>query len=210
MSVSVESVGAGSSTGNGSSINWSHTIGGSNRHVIIGIGLSGSSVSTVTVGATSCSLITSSNVGTGSENVELWETDSEPATGANTVTVTTGAKTRMEANSINFQGVDTTGPTSGIQTNTGTSTSSNVTVTSSAGDMVTDVFRCDNDPTQDASQALQWNITGGGKFTEASTEAGAASVAMDWTFASTDFAHAGINLNAAAVTRRVFVSKVIE
>ncbi len=100
-----------------------------------------------------------------------------------------------------------TTPSEGIQTNTASSvTSSQITVTSETDDLVVDGIRCGSDPTEDGSQTNRSALTNAGHFTESSTEVGAASVDMDWTFSSDTVAHAGVNLNAAVVagTRRVF------
>ncbi len=194
MVAAFESIGA-AQVGNISSFSFSHTIGGTNRHAIVVIGTSGANASSVQVGATTCSLIAGSRVVTGSQQIELWETDSEPATGANTVTGNLSAMGHTQVNSINYEGVDTSGPTSGLQTSTGNAaTTSTSAVTSAADDLVMDGIRGDEDPAEDGSQANQWAGSSAGNFTESSTKAGAASVTMVWTFTTSDFAHAAVNI----------------
>ena len=192
MAVAIDTTGAGQA-GNLSSFSYSHTFSGSNRHAIIVImTTTGQITSNVTIGAVTCSLITSSRVATGSEQVELWEPDSEPATGAQTVAGTFTSMAHSMINSVSFTGVDTATPSAGLQTNTGTSTSTSVSVTAAVGDFIVDGVRGDNEPTEDVSQVNQYSAGSGGKFGEISTKTGAASVSMDWTFVSGDFAHAAI------------------
>lgn len=198
MAVAVDTVGAGGA-GNTNQLTWLHTASGSNRHVLIGVGFTSGTVDSVTYGAITCSLVTGTNVGTGDQNVEIWEPDSEPGTAEVTVTVNLSGMNQCQGNSVSFTGVDTTGPTANGTGSTDTVVTAHTeTVTSATGDFVLDMIRATETLVVDGSQAQQWNTTQGGQSGASSTEAGGSSIAMDWTFASSDVAHAGVSVVAAA------------
>ena len=174
MAVSIDAVGAGQ-TGTLSSFSYSHTFSGTRRHAIIAIMTAGSSASSVTIGSVSCSLIAGSFVGTGVHHVQLFEPDSEPATGAQTVSGTLSASQRTQVNSVSFNGVDIGGtPTAGLQTNTGNGNTTSVTVTTTADDFVLDGCRTRNDHAEQGTQTLQYHATSGSTRGGISTDVGVA------------------------------------
>jgi hypothetical protein len=195
VAVEFESSGAGDS-GNVTSLSWSHTIGGTNRHTIVAIGLTaGPSINSVTVGAVSCSQITFANQS--AETVTLYETDSEPATGANTVTVTFSSMNASAGNSFNFEGVDLTTPTGDFDSNTGSAvTSSSITPIGVGGGMIIDNLRGNDPQTAATGQTSRWTAVYAGNDQAVSTKvASNNNVTMNWTFSSGIIAHIGVTVN---------------
>ena len=113
-----------------------------------------------------------------------------PATGANNVVVSYAASSRAVAGAFTLADTDQGTPSRNAATASGNSTAPSVTITSAAGDLVVDAV-CNQDDTRTltvhGSQTQQFQdveSTGTpsqGMRGAGSTEAGAASVAMDWT-----------------------------
>lgn len=101
------------------------------------------------------------------------------------------------ATALVLSGVHQTTPDDGYNSNDGTSGAASVSITSETDDMVFDVVSVDQQtPTVDDSQTEQWNSASSGDLRDAgSSEAGATSISMDWTFTSTIWGISGININ---------------
>lgn len=109
-----------------------------------------------------------------------------PATGSNTVSVTTtGAVNDIGIGVISFTGADQTSPLGTANTATGTSTTPSVIVSSAADQIVVDGLTIVHSGTLSvgASQTQRWNIIGGYGYLKSggSTETGAASTTMSWS-----------------------------
>lgn len=193
MAVAFDALGPGSSgsaTGNVTSINWNHTCGsGSNRLLVVGVGMGGANPGvsiSVTYGSstlTSAGQVSSDNQADGF--VQLFYLTA-PASGTNTITVTnTGGQSRdLLGGSLTFTGVDQTTPIANTTTNFGADTNPTVTVTSASGNMVVDAVVCGS-PLLSSNQTLQWmnNLNGNTAAGNAaqSTASGASSVTMSYS-----------------------------
>lgn len=211
MAVAFDALGPGSSgagTGNVTNISWSHTCGsGSNRLLVVGIGMGGSNAGvtiSVTYGAstlTSAGQINSNNQPDGFAQLFYLIA---PSSGANTITVTnTGGQQRdLTGGSLSFTGVDQTTPLANTNTNFGSGTNPTVTITSASGNMVVDAVVCGS-PLISSGQTLQWmnNLngnTGAGNAAQ-STASGASSVTMSYTSNSDWWGIIGASIQAASV-----------
>ncbi len=199
MAVTRDTAGAGANA-NANVLTWLHTASGTNRHVLIGIGFTSGTISSVTYGAITCSLVTGTLRSLNDQNVAIYEPDSEPGTSEVTVTVNFSGMNHVQANSFSFAGVDTSSPTSGGTGSTANGTSISDTVTSATGDFVFDTLRAGVAIGVGSGQNQEWSITQGGSVAKASTETGASSVVMDWTGAPSlvDLAHGACNVVQAA------------
>lgn len=130
-----------------------------------------------------------------------------PATGANNVVVTFSATPPNNSGAIaaSFTGVDQTTPQDGGADNEATNQESTVTVTSATNDMAVDftiIVNGNTGPTVGAGQTSRatGNDGGSGDLMGVSTEPGAASNTMTWTWSANDktWLALGLNLNAAA------------
>lgn len=178
-----------------SSLTFSHTCTGSDRYLTVGVNILG--VGTVTGitynGVAMTQLVVIQN--TPDCKVEIWGL-AAPATGANNVVVTLSGLEAVGSGAISFTGVDQSSSTSSPQTNSADSaTSSSVTVTSATGDMVVDIVGTSSmSPTVGAGQTQRYTTSPAAGFGNGSTEAGAASVVMSWTFSSNSVAQAAVNI----------------
>jgi len=124
-----------------------------------------------------------------------------PAAGTQTATITFGGTVDAALDVITVTGGVTSAPVfSNSNSATGTSTAPSVAVTSAADEFVMDCVTNVGGSalTVDGSQAQRQNATIGGGNYGCSTEAGAASVPMDWTAASsTNWAIAAMSFDAA-------------
>ena len=208
MAVAFDAVGA-SDQGNVSSLSWSHTASGADRFAIIGIMLqNGSIVDSVTYGAIDCSLVTNAlgdNVG--DTRSELWETDSEPPTTAQTVTVNMSSMSQSSAQSISFTGVDITGPTSNGLGFASDSHPDLITMgisVSSNGLVVGCIAVVGEDPIESAGTDQRWALSQAGDRNYGATSA---TSDLQWTVvADTPFSSAGCNIIAVSAARRRFIS----
>jgi hypothetical protein len=134
----------------------------------------------------------------GNEAVSLWGL-ANPAAGSNNVIVTmAGSCSEFIAGAVGFAGVNTGAPSGTFAgadyggTNSGTAT---VNVTSETDALVIGVLYVNNNPTEGAGQTPQWeNFAYGATYGAASTEAGAASVTVSYTFTSTSWCIGGISI----------------
>lgn len=132
-----------------------------------------------------------------------------PATGTNTVAVTFSAAVTFKAGgAVSMTSVDQTTSEGAEAGGTGTGNPT-TTVTSAVNELVVDGTGCNlivNSPTAatvGGGQTQRWNVDQGGNgvICAGSTEAGAASVAMDWTTDDVnDWGISGISAKAASAT----------
>ncbi len=189
-----------------SSFSFPHTVTSSGSNLLLIVGVMTDSGRTVSVTPTyagqDMSPVIARTHASGKPRVEIWELVA-PATGPNTVAVTLSSIDKAVVSAISFMSADQITPTEGSLCAEGTSTSPSVSIVSAADDLVLDVMtsQAAGSPTVDPSQSQQWNVELGGggasnHFGTGSTEAGAASVAMDWTLGqSKEWVSCGLNIN---------------
>lgn len=198
MAVVVDAVGV-HDAGNSNSFSCAITIAGANRHALVFIASSASTVSNVLVGSTTCSLIGTA-VTLNSEKVEVWETDSEPATGAQNATGDFAGMNHISVNVISFNGVDAVTPTNGHTTNSGTGTSATVSVTTGADDYAAAMTRAaaalveNGDGVEESSGG-----TGGKDALLASADETDGTAAFSCSLSSADWVAVGVNVLAPVV-----------
>jgi uncharacterized repeat protein (TIGR01451 family) len=211
---------ANSASGQTSALSWSHTVGaGSDRLLLVGIAIDNPArtVGTVKWGGPSGTALTYIGRRQGNATtVEIWGLK-DPAGGTAEVyaTISGGSSEWMVGGSASYTGVDQAAPWSGFVSaagRRGDGETPSLTVSSASGGLVFDAIAINDDQLETysasvgAGQTSVWNrkvdaqsIVGG-----ASTEAGAASVAMTWSFPTTDYiwAYAALSINAAAAAYR--------
>lgn len=166
---------------------------GTNGILIVGLSLQGTGSpptgTAVTYNGVAMTLVPSSRAVNGNHVTELWYLLS-PATGAHNIAASWTGNSNVVIGAISYVGVDAVTPLGTANTATGSSTAPSVIVSSATGEVVIDCIVTNSNPTYTAGsgQTKQWdnssniptpNCKGGG-----STEAGAASVTMDWTLGS--------------------------
>ena len=171
------------------SVSFSLTPGGSNRHLIVGIGFyrnTNTFVSNVTfnsVGATQDPNSMANNAST--YYVQQWHLTAPAATTANVV-ATFGGSTAFEIGigAVAFADADQSTPIGTAVATSGTSTSpASPSMSSSADDLIIDTLTIVHNGTLTPSggQTQRWNATVAGFIkTAGSTKAGAASVSTGW------------------------------
>jgi hypothetical protein len=193
-SVSIDAVSTGTTTA--SSLTISHTTSGTNRLMLVGVSIAkqsggAPSVSSITYNGVNLSFVGSQANSDSLGRVEIWRLVA-PATGANNVVVTLGAAPDAQTVGVmTFTGVHQSTPLGTFASATGDSTSASVTVTSAAGELVFDTLVVESSSDKalapGAGQTERWDLfqtvknNGGG-----STEAGAASVTMSWSWSGAD------------------------
>lgn len=182
-------------TGTGATVTVSHTVGGTNRLLLVGVAINGSeTISGVTFNGVALSLlIDASDV----QAFQVWYLIA-PATGAHNIVVTKSAAVNpcvLSAVSLVGAHQTTPFPLSANYGVPGTSTTSTINVPSAAGDLVVDFLtaRIITDLTVSGSQAEGSQQASASSIISSSTLAGAAtSTAMAWTYASGAAQQAGV------------------
>jgi len=180
-----------------SSVTIAHTTSGANRLMLVGVSITkdtgggAPSVSSITYNGVPLSFVgaraTSDNFG----RMEIWGL-APPATGTNNVVVTFSAKPNAATVGVTtFTGVDQSTPLGTFASATGDSTDASVDVSSAAGQLVFDTLVVESvddlDLVPGAGQTERWDLyrskaaNGGG-----STEAGASTVTMSWSWSPAD------------------------
>ena len=178
------------STFSTSSLNWSHSVAGSNRILIVGVSYRDGNITTtnVTFAGTNLTRI-GFRAGTGNDNrAELWYMIAPP-TGSSPVTVTVSPAKQVAACAISFTGVNQTTPLNTFASAAGQSLTPSVNVPSAAGELVVDALSANSEGlyvNANAGQTQRWTLqTGVGLFdvrSGGSTKPGAGpSVNMGWT-----------------------------
>ena len=206
-SVAIDAVSTGVTTA--SSLTISHTTSGTNRLMLVGVSIVREStgaptVSSITYNGVGLSLVGAQATSDSEGRIEIWRLVA-PATGANNVVVNLSAVPQSATVGVmTFTGVHQTTPLGTFAPALGESTSASVAVTSAAGELVFDTLvlqkTADVDFVPGAGQTERWDLfqgpgsaNGGG-----STEAGAASVTMSWSWSGTDkWAIGGVSIKPA-------------
>jgi hypothetical protein len=205
-SVATDAISTGVTTT--SSLTISHTTSGTNRLMLVGVSIvketgGAPSVSSITYNGVSLSSVGSQATSDNKGRTEIWRLVA-PATGTNNVVVTlSAAPDAATAGVMTFTGVHQSTPLGTYASATGDSASASVTVASAANELVFDTVvlekTADADLVPGAGQTERWDLfqspgaNGGG-----STEAGAASVAMSWSFPADKWAIGGVSIKPAA------------
>jgi len=174
------------------SLTWSHTVSGSSRLLIVGVtvdDVTQQNITGVTYAGTAMTKIGTAAAAAGTQTT-LWQLVA-PATGANNVVATSSISTTPTMGvAMSFNGVDQTTPVGTPGTNTNTNGTSSVTIASTSGNMIVDAAGISNaggsGPTVGGSQTLQQSNVLTGTRNGGSTAAGAASVAMTWSWGVSD------------------------
>jgi len=206
-SVAIDAVSTGVTTA--SSLTISHTTSGTNRLMLVGVSIvketvGAPTVSSITYNGVGLSLVGAQATSDSEGRIEIWRLVA-PATGANNVVVNLSAVPQSATVGVmTFTGVHQTTPLGTFAPALGESTSASVAVTSAAGELVFDTLvlqkTADVDFLPGAGQTERWDLfqgpgsaNGGG-----STEAGAASVTMSWSWSGTDkWAIGGVSIKPA-------------
>lgn len=182
------------------SMSWSHTTGsGSNRLLIVAIGVYSSSstpttVTSVTYGGTSLAQQTTARYSTNPQVREYTFILTNPASGTNIVKVNFAASTVAEAGAVTYYGVDQTTPIQTNNTNTGSSTSETASVTVSGtgrwvfGYLASYRTSSSYTITDGSSQNLRWNQTTAQPYkgkAEDKSNVSSGSVSLSWNTSST-------------------------
>lgn len=216
MAVTLDAVGpssAGQGQANTTTINWNHTVSGSNRLLIVGVAVGGGTTSaTTSVTYNSVSMTSAGRIFADNQNdgyTQLFYLVA-PATGTNTVVVTCNESHDLSGGSTSFNGVDQTTPLSGYTTNFGATNPISLTVASNYGDMVVDVACCGTAFASGSNQTLAWNKNvnnnSGAGNSISSTAAGQPSVAMGYTISADWWSIIGVNICAVADNRPIAAS----
>ena len=174
--------------GNSASPSVSHTASGTDRFVAIGIlALGDETISAISYGSQTPTLIRRFNLGFGSSTTIWLYGLVAPATGAQTISVTKSASSLWGIGAVSYTGVDQTTPYDAYAEFENNSASPiTVDVASAIGDLVVDLALVANSTaTVGAGQTARINTNAAGDLGFRSfcmsEEAGAASVTMSWT-----------------------------
>ena len=187
-----------SGTGAVDTLSFSLTIAADANHVVVGVMIRNRgavTVNTVTVGGVGCTQRQSAEEATTTVFADMWDLHS-PSTGAQTVEVVLSSTKRFVIGAVSLKNVDATTPRGTPQIGTGTSqVAAAATVTSATDELVVDVVAKQNNTeaiSVGASQTQRVNdnttnaTEGNNVIGGMSTEPGAASVDMTWTWTTTN------------------------
>lgn len=185
---------SGASIVGSTSLSWTHAVGnGADRLLMVGVSINpaGNAVTSLTYNGTPLIPVGSQQGASGKNRVEIWRLTA-PASGSGNIVVTwSGGSADVVGGSASFTGVDPSSPLGPFVSAEGTSNPVTVTLGSAPGDVVFDTAALEAQAlsmTVGAGQTQRWNAaTGSGGSNViggASTEPGAASVTMSWTFVS--------------------------
>ena len=161
MVVAVDTVGDGDS-GNQNSFSFSHTITGTDRAALVIVGTGGATASSVTVGSTTCSLLIAEDEG--GEHIEIWFTDSEPASGAQTVSGNLSSMQQSAINSISLTDVDPDIPA--VNPTIGSfGFPAVVNQHDEVDNIAIGAYRGDEDPTAGGDATKEWSANAAGNHT---------------------------------------------
>jgi MSHA biogenesis protein MshP len=187
---------------------WSHTTGGTNRYLVVGLSGYDLSDSTASVTVTYAGVPMTKLGGlqnVNDDNVVLWGLVN-PALGTNTVQVSNipANYSQLGGGSVSFTGVHQTTPT-GTLASTPFPTTGTVNITLANGDMGVDILYSSGNPVGTppspgaGETARTSQTTGGSTYFRMGTEAGSGTVTMNWTGGSaTDNAIAAIPIKTVA------------
>jgi hypothetical protein len=190
LNVAIDSTSTGTNSGGNLSI--SHTTSGADRLMLVGVAINEASnewVTSITYNGDNLSLVgTEEN---GDAVIEIWSLVN-PSLGTHNVDITfSGTTDGNTAGVMTFTGVDPTTPLGTFASNSGSSGGSgSATVSSATGELVFGVISVDDSTNYNlsvgAGQTEEWDLYGFEVSGGGSTEAGAASVDMSWTWSGSD------------------------
>jgi hypothetical protein len=186
---------SGSASGSPSAVTWTHTPVGTPTLVVVGghIQIQNQKVASVTYDGIALTLAVEADKAADSEYVSIWYLLNPPAGAKSIVLTADGSAASLRGGGLTFTGAAVVGVT-GI--NTGTSTSSSITIPGTlVDDMVVDVITSNQAMTVGANQTQRYNNN---TVNRGSTEPGGGSIDMSWTFNNSDFAHAAMRILAVA------------
>ena len=184
-------------------LTWSHTCTGSDRGLIVGVSwYNGLDPTDVAVTYNGVSMTQEADISApDASRVRIFSLIA-PATGSNTISVSwTGSNTDpMVGGAVSVTGCHQTDMiTRAASTNSGTSTTVSVTVTSATGEFVVDTAVMVDTPTENGDGTQRWNVNGTGLYGCGASAPGAASVNMSWSQASSaSWAIAAVSIDPAA------------
>lgn len=185
MALAVDAVSTASGSGTGP-FSWSHTCSGSDRLLFVAVSHYhvSSTVSGVTYNSVAMTAVPSGSTNNGQFFVTLYYLIA-PASGSNTVSVSTSAVYDIGVAAISFTGGHQTTPIGTAVTATGSSTTPSVVASSAADEIVLDALTIVHSGTLSvgADQTSRWNAATGNAFIKmaGSTEPGVASTTMSWS-----------------------------
>lgn len=175
--------------GYSASPSWSHTCSGSDRLLLVCIAYQRASgyVSGVTYNGVAMTMVARADgVGGIDPTAEIWKL-SNPATGTNTVAVSSGTSAVSLGGSVSFTGANQNDATNtSYATNTGSDNSPTVNITSSGGEIVVDCVQgaLSNGSAEPSPGGGQTVFASGTLVVQghaSSYEAGASTTTMSWT-----------------------------
>lgn len=198
-----------SNNNSASSLTYSHTTGGSNRSLVVSVGLASKTITaTVTYAGTSMTDLGHTDHSTTNNRVYLFGL-ANPATGANNVVVTlTGGSTEIYTGAISATAADQGAGAAAFGTYAGaeasTQTHPTLAVTSATSALVVDGCQYGNDRTA-CDQTERWHLNPNTSWSASgATAAGAASVTMGWTLgAATTSVLVGISVKNFVATTTI-------
>ncbi|MEW6129149.1 MAG: C25 family cysteine peptidase [Acidobacteriota bacterium] len=188
------------------------SVTGSATYLVVGVSIETSTitVSGVTVGSSSLSFV-GRQIKLGTSNkppvtIEIWALVNPP-TGSQTITATLSSAAKFVVGAVLFTGVDQTNPTTGFVSTSGHATPISLTVPSSTGDLVVDVYGrndpSNTDPQDTVAQIEHLDTKTNSVSLSMSTKSGAApTITMDWavTGGGNDWALGAISIKSLGPT----------
>lgn len=205
MAVAYDSTSTATSAG-AVSLSWTHTPSGTPSSVGVGVGFynngsASDSITGITYGGSAMALEIHVNLAGGNRpHASIWRLGS-PASGAQTVSITCNATTRMTGGVVAVTGSDVSTIFSNHVTTTGTIGNISETCTSATGELVMDAIGTvtTGSVTVGSGQTQRWQNLSNSVLGAGSTEPGAATVAMDWTVSGNmEYAGVAASFQAAA------------
>ena len=210
LNVAVDATSTGSTTS--TSVTISHTTtSAANRLMLVGVMIRETgteSVSSVTYNGDALSLVGLRK--TAGAHIEIWSMVAPDAGVHDVVVNLSGAGGGTNVGVMTFAGVNQTTPLGTFNSASGDATNGSATISSAVNELVFGVVAVkdlDQDLIPGAEQTERWDLfTGSEANGGGSTETGAASVAMSWSWsASTDWAIGGVSIKPAAIGPTTFV-----
>ncbi len=200
--VAVDNTSTGTTTG--STVSISHTTAGTDRLMLVGVSMnlgSGETVSSVAYNGDGLTLVdTEAN---GDARIEIWKLVNPDAVTDDVDVVLSRSADGTTVGVTTFTGVDQSTPLGTFASATGGSGSASVSVASATGELVFDTVAVDDSADYDlvpgGGQTQRWDLYGSEVSGGGSTEAGATSVTMSWTWSGSDaWSIGGISIKPVA------------
>jgi len=176
-----------------SPITWTHTVSGSNTILFVGLSMRDrtTTISAVTFNSVAMTFLDSSIQSGQAHQSHLYYL-TNPDAGAHTISISTSSSITRTGCSISFTGVNQSAPLGTQQKNSGDFTTTTVDVSSAAGELVMDFIGVGGVTglalTQGGGQTKQVEQAQGTTETGSiSTEAGAGTVTMSWSWTGAFF-----------------------